>query len=255
MLVLIGLGLEAKDISVRALEELKRADAIYLERYTAQVEDKYVRYLEQETGKKLVELHRQDLEDRLDKTISAAKVKNIAILFPGDPLIATTHKIIFDYARKSGIKTKTLHSVSILTVAIGESGLDAYRFGPVITIPFWQDGYKPVSFIDSIRKNLENNEHSLLLLDIDQKNSRFMNLHEAFDVLKKADAQGAKTVIADNTSFVMIANGGKESQVVRYGKMSELEKIPYAELKDKILSLVLPAKLSFVEQESLKRFE
>ncbi len=94
MLLLIGLGLESKDISVKGLEALRRASKVIMERYTTPIGDEYVEYLEKELGKKLVMAERSDLEENLRRTVEEAKGSDLAILIPGDPLIATTHRII-----------------------------------------------------------------------------------------------------------------------------------------------------------------
>ena len=63
MLLLIGLGLESKDISVRGVEALRRASKILLEKYTTPMEEEYVEYLEKESGKKIVLVKRSELEE------------------------------------------------------------------------------------------------------------------------------------------------------------------------------------------------
>src|SRR5271155_5851991 len=103
MLLLVGLGLGTKDLSERALEEIKKADELLLETYTAFIPNDYAAYLEKQTGKRPVPIQRKDLEDDLVQTVARAKGKNIAILVLGDPLIATTHSIILNEAHKQKI--------------------------------------------------------------------------------------------------------------------------------------------------------
>ncbi len=50
--------------------------------------------------------------------------------------------------------------------AIGCSGLQVYRFGEAISIPFFTEKWRPYSFYDKILINKNNNLHTLLLLDI-----------------------------------------------------------------------------------------
>jgi diphthine synthase len=253
MLLLIGLGLETKDLSVRALEEIKKAKILFLEEYTSFISKNYLRFIEKETQKTLNLVNRQDLEERVKEIVNKAKNAKIAILVPGDPLIATTHSIILNEAEKQGIGCLVLHSSSIFSAAIGESGLDVYKFGPVVTVPFWFANYKPTSFLDAIERNLKNNEHTLLLLDIDQKNRRPMKMEEAVEIFKKAEAIRNARGINDDLKVMVLADVGKKTQEIRYLRLGELTKKIKKELDGKVLSLIVPAKLSFSEKDSLDR--
>lgn len=252
MLLLIGLGLNTKDISVRAVEAIRNADIVMLERYTSFITEDYVKYLEEAAGKKIVELYRTDLEDNVKATVSQARGKDVAILFPGDPLIATTHKIIIEAAKDLKIKTKVFHAPSIFTAAIGESGLDAYRFGPIITIPFWYERYKPTSFLEVVKRNMQNNEHTLLLADIDRDGNRPMRLGYAVQILKAADEEKGYGLINQDTHVIVIVNAGREDGLVIYDKIARLEKHE-GETQGKAISIIMMAKLSFAEEEALKR--
>ena len=55
------------------------------------------------------------------------------------------------------------HNASILS-AIGVTGLDANKFGEVVSIPFWEANWKPSSFYEKIEANLKNELHTLCLL-------------------------------------------------------------------------------------------
>ena len=113
MLLLIGLGLDTKDISVRALEEIETSDVLMLDPYTNIISDQYIEYLEKSSKKKIIKLSRSDLEENVPMTIGQAKTKKIAILVSGDPMIATTHQIIIDHAANNSIPYKIIHSSSI----------------------------------------------------------------------------------------------------------------------------------------------
>lgn len=56
MLVLIGLGLDFKDISVRAQEFLHGADRILMESYTSTLSEEYTAYLTKLTNKEIIQL-------------------------------------------------------------------------------------------------------------------------------------------------------------------------------------------------------
>jgi diphthine synthase len=253
MLLLVGLGLETKDLSVRALEEIKKAKEIFIEEYTSFLPKGYLTFLQKETKKTLNVINRQDLEERISMMVKKAKNAKIAILIPGDPLIATTHSIILNEAEKQGIDCLVLHSSSILSVAIGESGLDAYKFGPVVTIPFWFANYKPTSFLDALGRNMKNNEHTLLLLDIDQKNRRPMKIEEAAEILRNAEFATRAGCISDDLKIIVLADAGKKTQEIKYIRFGGLTKKIKEELDGKVLSIIIPANLSFAEKSNLDR--
>jgi len=135
MLVLIGLGLfDEKDLSLRGIEEAKKANKVYIELYTtAWFGD--LEKLEEIIGKKIKVLKRKDLEENSGKILEEAKTQDIAIFVGGDPLVATTHSALILEARKRGIKTEVIHNSSIFS-AIAETGLHIYKFGSCVTIPF-----------------------------------------------------------------------------------------------------------------------
>ena len=97
----------------------------------------------------------------------------------GDPFGATTHHDLMLRAKEKGIETKAIHNASILN-AVGACGLSLYKFGETVSIPFWQDEWKPESFYDRIVSNRKNGLHTLCLLDIKVRQnycSRF-NCHD-----------------------------------------------------------------------------
>ncbi|HUB92705.1 MAG TPA: diphthine synthase [Candidatus Saccharimonadales bacterium] len=256
MLYLIGLGLSQKDISLKGLQALKTADKIYIERYTLPISQEYVSFLESETQKKIVELKRRDLEDQRKATIADAANSTVAILVPGDPLVATTHHIILEAARELGIEMATYHAPSIFSVAIGESGLDIYKFGPTTTIPFWSAKYKPTSFIDVIKRNLENNQHTLVLLDVDPVEGKTMSSGDAIALLEKADERKGKGTITDKRKILIICEAGTAEQEILYTNMADT-KIEKAQrrLEGKRTCLIIPAELSFAEEELVSAFK
>ncbi len=154
MLILIGLGLTEKGISLEGLEEARKADKCYLEVYTSLWKGD----LEKLVGEVEV-VDRKDVEE--GDLVEQAKEKNIALLIPGDPLAATTHIELLIEAKKKGVEVCVIHASSIFS-AIGETGLQLYKFGRTTTIP--SDGV-PKSVRDVIKMNKKLGLHTLLILD------------------------------------------------------------------------------------------
>ena len=180
-----------------------------------------------------------------------AKEKDVALLIPGDPLVATTHHLIVNTARKLEIGVEVFHSASAFTAAIGESGLDIYKFGPTVTIPFWFENYRPTSFLDVIRRNLDNKEHTLVLLDIDQKAHHPMSIGEAVGILESAERESHSGTVRSDLKVVIIANAGREGQEIRYVSIGEIGDDIKNSLSRKAIALVVPAQMSFAEEENL----
>lgn len=120
--------------------------------------------------------------------------ENVAFLVVGDPFGATTHSDLVLRAWKkdieankrnirkiclikrilltdikslyySMIQVKIIHNSSILT-AIGCCGLQLYRFGETVSIPYWNNDWRPNSFYEKIISNRQRDLHTLCLLDI-----------------------------------------------------------------------------------------
>jgi diphthine synthase len=250
MLLLVGLGLGTKDLSALALEEIREADELLIETYTSFIPKEYMDFIEKQAGRKPTPLARKDLEDNLRQTVALAKNQKVVLLVPGDPLIATTHSIILNEAKAQGVKCEVIHAPSVFSAAIGESGLDVYKFGPTVTLTFWSEKYKPKAFIDSINRNIQNGQHTLVLLDIDQKDCRPMKISEAKEIL--LHSLPGNSTISPATEVIVLANLGRSDKAVRRVAISEMDALS-KELEGKVLSLIFPGKLSFAEEESLKR--
>ncbi|MCL4390641.1 SAM-dependent methyltransferase, partial [Candidatus Marsarchaeota archaeon] len=109
MLYLIGAGIGESDISIGSIEACRSASKVYYEKYTSLISESKVRLISDRIGKELVELPRSSLEEESSKIIKEAKDADIAIILSGDPMIATTHKILFIGAKKEGVKVKIGH--------------------------------------------------------------------------------------------------------------------------------------------------
>ena len=247
MLFLIGTGLSYYDISAGALEACRECE-LYQESYTSYFNEAKKEFIEGKLGKKITPLSRSDLEEEVKKIVEKAKIRDIAILTGGDPLIATTHKIILIEAKRHGIRTKIFHSSSIISAAMGESGLDFYRFGAVCTISRWSESYKPVSFYETIQKNISNNYHSIILLDYDPKEASSLGIREAIDILSKAEEKYKKGIINKTANIFIIQNLGLEGQSTYFTTISSAPLLK--PVKGPSL-MIIPARISDIEQEAI----
>ena len=165
---MIGLGLsDEKDITVKGLEAVKRSKKVYLEKYTAVLmcdKEKLQNFYERE----VIEADREFVESECDGMIAEAKDDEICFLVVGDPFCATTHSDLYLRCIKNGVRVEVVHNASIVS-AMGCCGLQVYRFGEIVSIPFFTDNWRPTSFYDKIKFNREKGLHTLCLLDIKVK--------------------------------------------------------------------------------------
>ncbi len=247
MLFLVGLGLSIKDIPIGTIEACKNCE-LYIDRFTSRIDNEVTDYITELTGKRITELTRQDMEENAKDIVRRAERKNIAILIGGDPLIATTHKILYIEAKNQGITTQVVHANSIITTAVGESGLDFYRFGAPCTIPKWSQHYSPVSFYEKIATNFKNSEHSILLLDYDAKNETTLDIKETISILEKAEEHYKKGIINSKTKIILLHNMSLNDSKVIVTTLGQAPSLNYSGVN----ILVIPSELTGIEKEAVK---
>ena len=254
MLYFVGLGLfDEKDISLKGLEVLKSVDIVYAEFFTSKLFGSSFEAIEALIEKEITVLNRQEVEEE-NIFLKKAKSKNVALICGGDPLIATTHTDFLVEAKKKGIDTEVIHASSILSSAPGISGLQAYKFGKVTTIPFTDENFFPHSPYLAIADNLANNSHTLLLLDIQADKDRYMSVNEGLKYLMKvkedliANGKKDKIAIDEETLAIGIARVGSMNVLVKADKIKDLIEYNFG---GPLHCIAIPSKLHIVEAEYL----
>ncbi|XP_025419453.1 diphthine methyl ester synthase [Sipha flava] len=268
MFYIIGIGLgDVKDITVRGLEIVRKAERVYLESYTSILaEDKL--QLEQFYERPLIEADRELVEQDADQILDKSNEVDIVLLVVGDPFGATTHADILLRAHNLKIETRVIHNASIMN-AIGCCGLQLYHFGETVSIPFWTDVWKPSSFINKINQNKSNGLHTLCLLDIQVKEptwesitkkkkeyqpSRYMEVKQAvsqlLDIIKNNEFEG-KNYVTQESLCVGAARIGWPDQKIVAGTLTEMANV---DLGSPLHSLVIVGTLHPLEEQFLKQF-
>jgi diphthine synthase len=230
-LALVGTGI-CFDLTLSAMDALRSADLIYIETYTNLIEGGKISRLEILLGKKVEVVPREKVEGSF--LVEKAKESEVCLLSSGDPLSATTHISLMMDCMEKGINTKVIHNSSVYSVAAGASGLQIYRFGKTASLVNPREGYNPTSSLDVIRKNLECNMHSLILLDTEPE---------------PMDSKAALGMLYEFESAVILSRLGEADQKVTFGKISDLlEK----DLGRAPFSIIIPAKLHPMEEEYLE---
>jgi len=249
-LVFVGLGLwSERSISLLGLEEAKEADTVFAELYTSLMPELNLLKLERLIGKQVQVVSRRDLEEHSGKRIlETAQKDKTALLVPGDPLMATTHVDLRIRAEKQGIKTKIVHGASIVSAVAGLSGLQNYKFGRSVTIPFADSGAEDITPYKVIAENQKMGLHTLCFLDIQAEERRYMTIREALKALSDLERQRQQHVITPDALAVGIARAGSEAPTVKADYVKELERFDFERPPH---SLVFPGKLHFMEAEAL----
>ncbi|EGR34393.1 hypothetical protein IMG5_013440 [Ichthyophthirius multifiliis] len=235
---MIGLGLgDEKDITVKGLEIIKSCDEIYLEHYTSILGVEKEK-LENFYGRQLIMADREMCEEGIDKILedlSKIPEKNIAFLVVGDPFCATTHSDTYLRAIELGIKVEVIHNASIIN-AIGSTGMQVYRFGEIVSIPFYTEKWRPYSFYDKISANIKHGLHTLCLLDIRVKERtdenilknkkiyeppKYMSCQVAIEQILEAESVNKTGSVNKNTKCVAVARVGFSNQLIKAGTLEE----------------------------------
>jgi diphthine synthase len=246
VLTFVGLGLyDLKDISLKGLEEVRKADHVVLESYTSLLAGSTVTEMEQYYGKTVQVLAREDVEVEPDRILGLAEESRVVFLTGGDPMVSTTHIDLRIRAERRGIATAIIHGASISTAVCGLSGLQNYRFGKACSLPFPHKGWAPTTPIDVIARNLDLDLHTLVYLDI--SGGRCMTLGEAVMNLEGlAGKAGVRLPL-----FIGIARAGSDCPVVLAGNA---RKLISADFGPPLHILIIPASLHIMEREYLELF-
>jgi len=268
VLYIIGLGLgDEKDITVRGLELVKSCDSVFLEAYTSILGGVSKEKLEDFYGKSVTIADRFVVEnDAEELIIEPAKEQKIAFLVVGDPVCATTHTDLVLRAREMGVEVEMVHNASIMGAA-GACGLQLYNYGQVVSIPFFDDKWRPISFYPKIKYNREGGMHTLCLLDIKVKEPdfeammknrteflppRYMSVNVAAEQLLEAEKTvGEGAYDGKKTLCVGLARMGQPTQMIVAGTLEELLN---ADLGGPLHSLIICGKLHDLELEVVEEF-
>jgi diphthine synthase len=268
VLYVVGLGLgDEKDITVRGLELVRNSDLVFLEAYTSILGGVPKERLEEFYGKEITIGDRGLVENEAeDLIIEPAKTKKVAFLVVGDPVCATTHTDLIIRAKEAGVKVELVHNASIMGAA-GACGLQLYNFGHTVSVPFFDEKWRPTSFYPKIKYNRQGGMHTLCLLDIKVKEPdfeammkgktkflppRYMSVSTAAEQLLEAEeTHGQEVYDGKKTLCVGLARMGQPTQKIVAGTLEELKEI---DMGGPLHSLVICGELHDLELEVLKEF-
>ncbi|MDH7507923.1 MAG: diphthine synthase [Methanomassiliicoccales archaeon] len=250
-LIFVGLGLAGTDdLTIQALEAIKKSDIVFAEFYTSRLIDFEIEDLEMKIGKKIMILTREEVESG-QEIIDAARKHRVSFLTAGDPMTATTHLDLRLRASESGINTRLIHGVSIYTACASAFGLQHYKFGRTVTLPFQERNYHPSSPYEHLLENKKNGLHSLILLDIRAAEGKYMTAQDGIKWLLDLEKKIGKGLIDEKTLLCAAARVGSRTEKIVAGYPQD---ILNENMGPPLHTLIMPGKLHFMEARALVEF-
>ena len=246
-LIFIGLGLyDEKDLTLRAVEEAKHCQVLFAEFYTSALKGTTLEKFEEVFGGRISVLSREEVE-KGDIVLKEAASKRVGFLVAGDSMTATTHIDLRLRAAKQGIATRVIHGVSILTAAAGLLGLQAYKFGRTVTIPFRDERFKPTSPYEMASQNRQAGLHTLVLLDL-KEGGTYMTANEAIRYLAEQEEEMRFGTFREDSLVCVLGRVGSSNPLVVAGRVADMMNRDFGE---PLHCIVLPGKLHFAEKDAL----
>lgn len=165
-----------------------------------------------------------------------------------------------------GVPVRVVHNASILN-AIGCCGVQLYRFGEAVSVPFFTETWRPASFYEKLEANLSLGLHSLVLVDIKTREPtlpslargrpvylppRFMTVRQAaMQILETAAARAGATAIGPTSAAIGVARVGTESQLCVHGRLDQLLTVDFG---PPLHSMVLLGSMTDVETDLVGTF-
>jgi len=254
MLTFIGLGLyDEQSITCEGRAALRAGDRVFAEFYTSKLLGATVTELEAAHDVDIEVRERAGVEQDPEAILSAAEDEDVAFLTAGDTMISTTHSDLRIRAEDRGIETRVIHGVTAETAASGLTGLQNYRFGKAVTLPFpfvHGAGDVPPSVIESVEANQERGLHTLVYLDIKVDYHKRRGGPDLEDPYMTA-SYAAELLAAEwdeDALGVVVARAGSPEPLVAADRLSALADREFGE---PLHMLVLPGELHHVEADAL----
>ena len=251
---LIGIGPGDLDhITERAKRVAKGCSKRYLEGYTAILPPIEEKRLEAVVGpwERLMRDGVESPENMLDES----RGDSVALLVVGDPMQATTHIDLEERCAEEGIGFHVIPGLTATALAVSLSGLQSYRFGRQVTIPFSDGEYLPTSPFEMICKNKEGGMHTLALLDLDPtgmglEQPRPMTPGEAVDHLVRMNERSEEfNQPVEDWQGLLLSDLGTEEERVVSGRMRDISPIEGGHIH----ALIIAAEFSGMEAEAFER--
>lgn len=257
---LIGIGPgDLGHMTERAKSIARGCSKRYLEGYTAVLPKDQEDLLEDEVGP-WERLMRPSVEDP-GSLLEEARKEAVALLVVGDPMQATTHIDLEARCMEEDVGFEVVPGMSATSLAVSLSGLQSYKFGRQVTLPYPYGDYLATSPLEMIWSNRNNGLHTLVLLDLDPTGMGFdlptpMSPTQAVSILERM----AQRVSEEDSGLemewdirewdgILLSDVGTSKQVVSSGTLDELSIIEGGYVH----TLIIPSNMSDNEMDAFRR--
>lgn len=267
MLYIIGIGInEFESLPLGSMEILRSSDIVYVERFTGFISDEFVRNLSDTLQIKNASKSRIDIDIKFIKRwfiedgreiLENAQKSQVSILVYGDPLVATTYNELLVRARKLSIDFKVVHSSSGILSLMGESGLQPYKFGKMVTM--MDDAMSSITVYNTIYENMCLGLHTLILTEYNSEDGKnnfqsssdpfFLSPKRVIEVLLEREKEIKLLNFSIETYGMVASKIGQKESTFSSGTIKSLLKLEYSGGPN---SIIIPGRLHFTEVDSIK---
>ncbi len=257
---LIGIGPgDLGHMTERAKSIAKGCSKRYLEGYTAVLPKDQEDLLEEEIGA-WERLMRPSVEDP-GSLLEEAREESVALLVVGDPMQATTHIDLEARCMEEDVRFEVVPGMSATSLAVSLSGLQSYKFGRQVTLPYPYGEYLATSPLEMIDSNRNSGLHTLVLLDLDPTGMGFdlptpMSPQQAVSILERMsekalgeESGGASPPKVREWDGILLSDVGTSRQRVSSGTLDELSSIGGGYVH----TLIIPSNMSDNEKDAFSR--
>ena len=229
---------------------LKDCDRIYVERFTSPISDSLIKIIKSTLGpgKKIEFVKRWFVEDGR-QILDESKTSNVGLVSYGDPTIATTFTELRIRAIKNDVAVKVIHAASGITSLVGESGLQIYKIGKLVTM--MEERQSAISVYTTIFNNLNLNCHTIILTEYRQNENEsifFLGPNDVISRLLEAEKDIKYEFVSEDSFLIVLSRIGTHSQRIVSGKIKSLFGIDYGKGPH---AIIFPSKLHFTEEDAL----
>lgn len=251
VLYIIGLGIygqyDIKFIPQHIIKLLKSCDEVYLEKHTSIVKID-IKKLCNLISRQVTVISREALEEKSHALVKIASAKRIALLTPGDPLIATNHAQLIVECVKNRVDVKVFYASSALCAAISASGLHVYKFGPPCTI-VRENKAPSTRCYQLLKDNIARGLHSIFFLEYDYEEGYIMKPTEALRILAGMDEE---RLLADEGRYIILLCGlGSDNELkmaIKYQEVPLLDSLTFMEP----CMIIITGDLHYTEKEYIE---
>jgi diphthine synthase len=252
LFLIVGIGLNGlRNLSRDVILLLQSMDKIFLENYT-NFTDIQIEEFNNILNNQIKPVGRESLENESKKFLTEQKSSRTALLISGDPFMATTHYMLFLEVISLNLRVEIHNNISIFSLAPSLTGLSAYKFGKVVTLPFKEriDSETPYKVI---KENLSIGAHTIVLLDINVPNKKFVSVTQALNRLLELEERKNENIINQHSIVIGLSKIGTNNSKIHAGTIPNVSMIPWNQY-DPPQALIVCSTLSITEEEALKAF-